>query len=78
MVAVSAGLVLVGLVLQLYARAWAARLNRPGPAPLAAEGVVPPPHAAPPAAIEEPPDAPLPPAEPEPEPPPPDGDAPGR
>jgi hypothetical protein len=68
MLAVSAGLVLVGLVLQLYARAWAARLNRPGPAPPAAGVTGPPPPAEPPVAIEEPPAAPPPPAEPEPEP----------
>jgi hypothetical protein len=58
MLAVSVGLVLVGLVLQLYARAWAARLNRPAPA-------APPPVAEPSPAIEAPPATPLPPPEPE-------------
>ena len=31
MVAVSVGLILLGMVLSLYARVWAARLNRPAP-----------------------------------------------
>jgi hypothetical protein len=91
MLAVSVGLVLVGLVLQLYARAWAARLHRPAPAPAPAPpaAAVPPPLAEPPPAIEEPPAAPLPRPEPEPEPEPgpeppdeappaPDGEGPGR
>jgi hypothetical protein len=53
MVLVSLGLILLGMVLQLYARLWVARLGRPA----AAAPVEPPPASVPPPAPEPPPEA---------------------